>query len=337
MKLAIAILNWNGRDLLERYLPSVVENSSMHKVYVIDNASADDSVSFVKKEFPSVELIEFDQNHGYAGGYNLALSQIEEELVILLNSDVRVTADWCAPLVEAFKHDPKLAACQPKILDDKCPELFEYAGASGGFLDKLGYPYCRGRIFDSIERDKGQYDDPVDIHWASGAALAVRRSMFLETGGFDKSYFAHQEEIDLCWRFRRWGYSIKVIPDSVVYHLGGATLSTESPRKTYLNFRNSLLSLVKNGPSGKWVVLVFCRMVLDGIQAVRFILSGDFSKFTAVLKAHFSFYNRLGAAMEKRKRLRRENVNVSACYNNFPCSSIVFNYFIIGKKRFSDL
>lgn len=337
MNLAIAILNWNGRSLLEKYLPSVVEHSQPNTIYVVDNASDDDSVGFVKQEFPDVRLIEFDRNYGYAGGYNLALSQIKEELVILLNSDVRVTAGWCKPLVAAFEQQPKLAACQPKILDDKCPDLFEYAGASGGFLDKLGYPYCRGRIFDSIEQDKGQYDDPTDIHWASGAALMVNRVRFLEIGGFDESYFAHQEEIDLCWRFRRLGFKVQVIPDSVVYHLGGATLSTESPRKTYLNFRNSLVNLVKNAPQGKWIILVFLRMLLDGIQALRFLTSGDVSKFSAVFRAHIAFYGRVGDAVKKRRAFIGSTCDQIVEPDNFPTSSIVYAYFIRGRKRFSDL
>lgn len=323
-------MNWNGRSLLEKFLPSVVEHSSPARIYVADNASEDDSVSYVKQNFPTVRIIQNPVNGGYAQGYNLALAQLEEDLLILLNSDVKVTPNWLSSIPGFFERHPTLAAAQPKILDYNHPERFEYAGAAGGYIDRLGYPFCRGRIFSSIEKDEGQYDQPVPIFWASGACLMIRNKVFKEVGGFDEDYFAHQEEIDLCWRLFNKGYEVWALPQSVVYHLGGGTLDHQHPRKTFFNFRNSLFSLVKNVPGAQVILLIFSRLILDGIAGIMFVFQGRPRHTWAIVRAHFSFYSHLALFLQKRKKLARRGK-----YSKI--SSVVKAYYIDGKKRFRQL
>lgn len=334
MNLAIVILNWNGIDLLQRFLPSVVEHSKGHKIYVADNASTDTSVTWLQASYPEIQIIQNNQNLGYAGGYNLALQQVAEDVICLLNSDVEVSPGWCEPILNEFINDSNLGAAQPKILDFNNKDRFEYAGACGGFLDQLGYPYCRGRIFDHLEMDHGQYDHTVNIDWASGASLFVRKKAFEECEGFDDQYFAHQEEIDLCWRLRRLDYTIKVIPSSHVYHLGGGTLNSLNPRKTFLNFRNSLLTIVKNDNRPAYWMILFMRMVLDGVAALKFLCNGKFKHVTAILKAHLSFYQHLSDYRIKRKKLKSSSHHPK---KNKGVNSIVLKYYGLGIQRFSDL
>ncbi|MFV8224642.1 glycosyltransferase family 2 protein [Christiangramia aquimixticola] len=330
MKIGIVILNWNGKKLLEQFLPSVIEHSQAATIYVADNASTDDSVAFVKKEFPEVRIIENKHNIGYAGGYNLALQSVPEDIFILLNSDVEVTQDWLVPILETFEKEPGVAAIQPKILDFKNKNHFEYAGAAGGYIDKYGYPYCRGRIFQEIEQDHGQYNDDPYIFWASGACIAIRRKVFFEAGGFDEDFFAHQEEIDLCWRIQNMGYRIKFVSESSVFHVGGATLNTLNPKKTYLNFRNGLFLLLKNLKSQELYKILFIRMILDGLAAFRFIFSGKFQHFFAILKAHFSFYSQY--SLMKKKRPNSFIIN-----KYWDISSIVYQHFVLKKHRYTEL
>ncbi|WP_438961243.1 glycosyltransferase family 2 protein [Nonlabens sp.] len=334
MKIGIVILNWNGLALLKRYLPSVVKYSGNHSLYLADNASTDSSIAWVQENYPSVHIIAMAENRGYAGGYNLALKSVEEELVCLLNNDIEVTEDWLLPVIQLFKQDPEIAAAQPLLLDDKKRSHFEYAGAAGGYLDRLAYPYCRGRIFNSIEEHKNQYAVTTDLDWASGAAFFVKKKAFGAVGAFDESYFAHQEEIDLCWRLRHAGYRIAIAVDSQVYHLGGGTLDTLNPKKTYYNFRNSLFNIVKNDHSSSWIGIIFLRMVLDGIAAWKFLLSGKAAHFMAVFKAHISFYLGLGNVWKQRAEVQRFSkiiVPKSKVY------SIVYQYFVENKKQFLSL
>lgn len=334
MKIGIVILNWNGLALLKRYLPSVVKYSGEHSIYVADNASKDTSISWVQENYPIVRIITMNQNRGYAGGYNVALKSVEEELVCLLNNDIEVTENWLLPIIQLFEQDPEIAAAQPLLLDDKKRNYFEYAGAAGGYLDRLAYPYCRGRVFNTIEENTSQYADTTDLDWASGAAFFVKKKAFMAVGAFDESYFAHQEEIDLCWRLRHAGYKIAVSSNSVVYHLGGGTLSTLNPRKTFYNFRNSLFNIVKNDHSSSWIGIIFLRMVLDGIAAWKFLLSGKAAHFIAVFKAHLSFYLGLGKVLKHRAEVQRFSkviVRKSKVY------SIVYQYFVKNKKSFQSL
>ena len=323
MKIAVVILNWNGKKLLEQFLPSVVQNSPEATVYIADNASTDDSISFVKEHFPSVQIIKNEYNLGYAQGYNEALKQVDADIFALVNSDVEVTQNWLQPILETFKNEPNTAIVQPKILDYKHKEYFEYAGAGGGFIDKYGFPFCRGRIFDTIEKDNGQYNDTCDIFWASGACFFIRSSVFKELNGFDGDFFAHQEEIDLCWRAINKNYTIKYNGLSTIYHVGGATLNEGNPKKTFLNFRNSLFMLTKNLPKEKLFKILFIRMLLDGIAGVRFLFQGKFAHFFAVLKAHFHYYHSINRNLKKRAEFQ-----VSSYFNR---NSIVFDNYI--KKR----
>ena len=286
-KVSIVILNWNGEEMLRTFLPSVLFCSMGQdvEVCVADNGSTDGSCELVSREFPAVRLIRLDQNYGFADGYNRALEEVEAEYVVLLNSDVEVTPDWLKPLVEFMDAHPEVGACQPKILSQRNRDYFEYAGAAGGFIDKLGYPFCRGRIFEQVEKDNGQYDTDLPIFWATGAALFIRQQVYHKVGGLDGRFFAHMEEIDLCWRLRSRGYGIYCIPSSTVYHVGGATLKKENPRKTFLNFRNNLLMLYKNLPEGELKRVMFQRMFLDWIAALAFCLKGDFAAGRAVARA----------------------------------------------------
>ena len=268
----------------------MLQYSPNAQICVADNGSTDDSVAYVRQHFPQVTLVQNADNWGFAKGYNEALKSIEADIYCLLNSDVEVTPNWLDPIIQTFEDNPDIAIVQPKILDLLKRDHFEYAGAAGGFLDQLGYPFCRGRIFQSLEKDEGQYNEPGDIFWATGACLFIRREVFEELGGFDEDYFAHQEEVDLCWRAHNKGYKVYYVPDSHVFHLGGSTLSNMNPFKTYLNFRNSLFSITKNLPRKVAFVIILCRLVLDGIAALRFVFQLKFNHCVAILRAHLSFY-----------------------------------------------
>lgn len=295
-----------------------------------DNASTDESVAFVKQEYPEVGIIQNAVNGGYARGYNDALQHLSEDIFILLNSDVEVTPGWLLPIIEEFQSNQQTAAVQPKLLDYRKRDHFEYAGAAGGFIDRFGYPFCRGRIFTHIEKDLGQYDDNRKIFWASGACLAIRKSAFYEAGQLDEDFFAHQEEIDLCWRIFNMGQDIKFIADSTVYHLGGATLNSMHPKKTFFNFRNSLFALLKNAPGNLVWLLISSRLVLDGAAGIKFLFEGKPAHLWAIAKAHFSFYSHLKIFLQKRKKLSKKK-------KYFHHGSVVLSYYILGKKKFSEL
>ena len=330
MSIAVVILNWNGLELLKTYLPSVVGYSQDAQVYVLDNASTDDSLAYINKEFPQVKCIKNKQNRGYAGGYNEGLQQVKEDIFILLNNDVEVTENWLIPIIKCFETQKEVAVIQPKILDYKSREYFEYAGAAGGFLDFCGYPFCRGRIFMTLEKDEGQYDEDTEIQWASGACLAIRKVAFKNVNGFDETYFAHQEEIDLCWRIHNKGQKIWYCHDSSVYHLGGGTLNTLNPRKTFLNFRNSLFNILKNVCFPIYIFVLIKRLILDGVACVRFLFLGQFKHILAVLHAHFSFYFYFFKVFKSREKQPQKK-------EYYKTWSIVFQYFILGKKYFKDL
>ena len=325
-KIAVVILNWNGQKLLEQFLPSIIQYSKEAMIYVADNASTDDSISFVKSNFPDVKIIENNDNYGYAKGYNEALQKVEEEFYALVNSDIEVTENWLQPIIEMFTSETKTAIIQPKILDFKNKEYFEYAGAAGGFIDKYGYPFCRGRIFDTIEKDNGQYNDSIEIFWASGACFFIRKEIFKKLNGFDADFFAHQEEIDLCWRASNRKYVAKYNSKSVVYHVGAATLAQGNPKKTFLNFRNSLLMLVKNLPKNKILSVLFVRMILDGLAGFQFISKGKFKHFFAVLHAHYSFYCLFLTNYKKR------DIFQTQIY--YRSKSIVCKYYVNNDKVF---
>lgn len=339
MKTAVVILNWNGKGFLEKFLPNVVEYSAVtpsSEVIVVDNGSTDDSVKWMKNNTPKVRIIEFSENYGFTGGYNKALKCIDAEYFILLNSDVEVTPGWLNPLVDLMDNNPNVAACMPKIKAYHNPKSFEYAGASGGFIDKYGYPFCRGRILENLELDNGQYDDPREVFWATGACLMVRANLYNENGGLDEDFFAHMEEIDFCWRLQRLGYKIMCQPESEVYHVGGGALPNNSPRKLFLNYRNNLLMLYKNLPQKNYRRTLFVRMVLDGVSACMYLASFKFSYFKAVFKAHWAFYKMLKTFKHKRKDLQAKETatTITGIYKK----SIVLRFFKARKKlRFSDL
>jgi GT2 family glycosyltransferase len=329
LKIAIVILNWNGKALLEQFLPSVVKNSEEADIYLADNASSDDSVAYTKQCFPQIKIIQNTENGGYAKGYNHALQQVDADVFCLLNSDVEVTQNWLSPVIEVFKNDTNTAIIQPKILDYKRKDYFEYAGAAGGFIDKYGYPYCRGRVFSTIEKDIGQYNDTAQIFWASGACLFIKKDVFKSLNGFDKSFFAHMEEIDLCWRAKNLGFNVTYVGTSTVYHVGGATLSNVNPKKTFLNFRNSLFTLVKNA-YGNIFFLVLTRLLLDGFAGVKFLVGLKPVHTLAIIRAHFSFYKHLSILLKKRKTLNQRS-------KYYTKTSIVWSYFALRKKRFNSL
>ena len=287
--LSIVILNWNGANMLRRFLPSVIEHSPEAEVIVADNGSTDDSMRLLAEEFPHIRTIRLDRNYGFAEGYNRALAQVDSDLYLLLNSDVRVEEGWLSPMLSYMETHPEVAACQPKIRCEWAPDMLEYAGACGGYIGRLGFPFCRGRILGTVERDEGQYDTIAQVAWATGAALLIRREAYIEAGGLDARFFAHQEEIDLCWRLRSRGYSIVCIPQSVVYHVGGGTLPTESPRKAYLNFRNNLLLLYKNLPEKTFRYVMPWRRLLDAAAALHFLVGGHWAACRAVCRAHIDF------------------------------------------------
>ncbi len=337
IKVAVVILNWNGKTFLERFLPSVVNysNDVGVEVWVADNGSTDDSLLFLKENYPTVKIIEFDKNFGFTGGYNRALKQINAEYYVLLNSDIEVTENWINPIIYFMDGHKDVAAAMPKLLSYNDKDSFEYAGAAGGFIDKLGYPFCRGRILNELEKDEGQYDEASEIFWATGASLFVRADIFHSSGGLDEEFFAHMEEIDLCWRLKNFGHKIMYIPQSKVYHVGGGTLPNDNPRKLFLNYRNNLYLLYKNLPKGHFLHVLFFRMVLDGLSAITYLLQGKVSFFIAVIKAHFAFYSTLGAFKKKRNEIaHKRTVNN---HNEIFKRSIVFSFFVRNVRKFSGL
>ncbi|MBN2638621.1 MAG: glycosyltransferase family 2 protein [Bacteroidales bacterium] len=330
-KTAVVILNYNGAHFLKKFLPNVLEKSPEAEVIIADNASTDNSVELMQSEFPSVRLLQLESNTGYAGGYNIALKQIDAEYYVLLNSDIEVTDNWLEPLIRIMNEEPDLAACQPKILafDDK--NRFEYAGASGGFIDQYGYPFCRGRIMEHTETDEKQYNDSSEVFWATGACLMVKGKVFHQLDGFDADFFAHMEEIDFCWRAKNEGHKIKVVPKSVVYHVGGGTLPKSSPQKTYLNFRNNFMLLYKNLPKKQLGKVIAARLFLDGIAGIKFLLDGHIKDMIAVIRAHFYFYRHLSRLRKKRKKLKQNDI--SQIYKG----NIVWAHYVKGIQKFSDL
>ncbi len=329
MKIAVVILNWNGQKLLKQFLPSVVKYSQEAEIFVADNDSTDDSILFLKHNFPTVHIIQNKENFGFAKGYNEALKRIKADFFALVNSDLEVTENWLQPIINTFINEPKTAIIQPKILDFKSKNYFEYAGAAGGFIDKFGYPFCRGRIFETIEKDNNQYNDNSEIFWASGACFFIRSNVYNQLHGFDESFFAHQEEIDLCWRAFNKGFIIKYNAQSTVYHVGAATLQTGNPRKTFLNFRNSLLMLTKNLPKSSLIQVLFFRMILDGIAGLKFLFQGKLQHFLEILKAHLSFYLLFLKNYKKRDNYQSEKY--------FKLKSIVYSYYINNGKVFEKV
>ena len=336
-QVAVVILNWNGKKYLEQYLPSVLKHSAGpgYRIVVADNNSSDDSVSFIRNHFPEIGIITFDKNHGFSRGYALALSQIEAEYYVLLNSDVEVTENWLDPLLKIMDSDERIAAVMPKIRSYNRMDFFEYAGAAGGYIDKYGYPFCRGRILTCTEKDEGQYDDLKEIFWASGACMFLRAKAYRRTGGFDGDFFAHMEEIDLCWRLKRLGYTIYYCPDSVVYHVGGGTLPNDNPRKLYYNYRNSLFLLFKNINPAGFITILLPRIFLDAISAMAYLIQGKVSFFLAVLRAHCRFYWKLPLLVNKRTIFNRiiARNNVTMIYPK----SIVYQFFVKKIRNFRQL
>ena len=335
MRVSVVILNWNGIDFLRKFLPSLINScEGLAEVVVADNASTDNSLSFILTHHTSVKIIEFDKNYGFTGGYNRALKQINTEYYVLLNSDVEVSPHWLPPLIELMDSDPSIAACQPKMLAHHQKDYFEYAGAAGGFIDFLGYPFCRGRIFQELEKDVGQYNDNKEVFWASGACMFIRSSCYHEVEGLDEQFFAHMEEIDLCWRLKNRGHKIMYCGSSFVYHVGGGTLPKSNPRKTYLNFRNNLSMVYKNG-KGIIIFKILARTVLDSIAAVKFLLSGGIKESWAVFRAHFSFYRRLPylhLARQNNKKTKFLNAETGILKK-----SIVFLHYLKGTRNFNDI
>lgn len=337
IKVAIVILNWNGKDFLQKFLPSVIHYSDKpeFKVYLVDNHSVDDSVSFVRLAYPEIGIIEFDINYGFARGYSLSLPKIESEYYVLLNSDVEVTKGWLEPLVQLLDNNPQIAAAMPKILSFDRKEYFEYAGAAGGFIDKFGYPFCQGRILSEVEKDNGQYNTAREIFWASGACMFLRTSAYSKTGGLDGDFFAHMEEIDLCWRLKRLGYKIFYCPDSIVYHVGGGTLPNNNPRKLYYNYRNNLYLLFKNLTGLSYLTIFFPRMILDGLSAIIYLMKGQVSFFFSVFRAYLRFFINLKKLYIKRHIFNKiiARNKVSQIYEG----SIVYAFFIQRIRSFKDL
>jgi GT2 family glycosyltransferase len=336
-KTAIVILSWNGIGYLQKFLGVAVKNSSSNgtALFVADNGSTDGSAEWVEKNFSTVKIIRLDENHGFAGGYNLALQQIDAEYFILLNSDIEVTPGWTEPLITFMDNNPDAASCQPKILSWHNREYFEYAGAAGGFIDKYGYPFCRGRIFNINEKDCGQYDSGKEVFWSSGACMIVRAAAWKKCLGFDADFFAHMEEIDLCWRFHSAGLRVCYTPESVVYHVGGGVLPYDSPFKTYLNFRNNLFLLYKNLPQEALHTTLFIRKLLDGIAVFVFIITGKFANVKAVWKAHMDYYKSIDALKKKRESVK--NLITAVSSNLVLNKSIVFEFYIKRNKTFDKL
>lgn len=332
---AIVILNHNGRELLQTFLPSVVQHSLGYEVIVADNGSTDDSLVLLSSRFPQVRVIPFGQNLGFCRGYNEALRQVQADYYVLLNSDVEVTPGWLPPMVRLLEQDPQIGACQPKIRSYHHRELLEYAGAGGGYLDRWGYPFCRGRLFDTVEEDRGQYDNVQPVFWATGACLLVRVKAYWELGGLDEDFFAHMEEIDFCWRLQNVGYKVFYYGRSHVYHVGGGTLPQNNPQKTYLNFRNGLALLYKNLPDKALALTLRVRLVLDGIAALRLLLKGDRAGVKAIWDAHGHFF-RNRSRLEQKRQAARPKKNLSGL-SGLYAKSVVWQYFGKGKKKFTDL
>ena len=331
-KTAVVILNWNGRKFLEKFLPSVITFSKEDaEIIIADNASSDDSLEFMQKEYPEIRVIKNAENGGFSKGYNDALSQIDADFYVLLNSDIEVTPHWIKPIITLMESDKTIAVRQPKLLSYAEPEKFEYAGAAGGFIDKYGYPFCRGRIFQNLETDNGQYDNVCEIFWASGAAMFVRADLYHKYGGLDNDFFAHMEEIDFCWRLKNEGYKVMYCPDSKVFHVGGGTLPKNNSKKTYLNFRNNFYLLYKNLPSDKLLKVFIIRLLLDFVAGIKFLTEGGYKDLFAVVKAHFSFYFSIKKNFKKRKSISQKNV--TEMYNG----NIVWEHYIRKKKIFSEL
>ena len=331
--LAIVILNWNGKDFLKKFLPSVVTFSKDAKIIVADNASSDDSIVFLQSNYPEIQIIVNESNGGFAKGYNDALKQIDSDLYLLLNSDIEVTENWLEPLLKVMK-DPSVAGCQPKILAYNNKDYFEHAGASGGYLDHNYFPFCRGRILNKFEKDEGQYDGQTEIFWATGAAILIRAELFHRVNGFDEAFFAHMEEIDLCWRIKKLGYKFIVEPKSFIYHVGGGTLPYLSPKKSYLNFRNSLFMLVKNH-EGNWFPKLVYRMLLDGLAAVRFIALREWKHLASVFNAHMALYKHLPVLLQQRKEIQQYKgiTNKAGLYQG----SIIWARYFKGVTKFKEL
>jgi GT2 family glycosyltransferase len=336
-KTAIVILNWNGIGYLQKFLGVAVVCSSTENtvLYVADNGSTDGSPDWVEKNFPSVKLIRLNKNYGFAGGYNMALQQIDCEYFVLLNSDIEVTPGWTEPLIEFMENNPDAASCQPKILSWHRRDHFEYAGAAGGYIDKYGYPFCRGRIFNYAEKDTGQYDTREDIFWSSGACMIVRSEAWKKCEGFDADFFAHMEEIDLCWRFKKAGYRVCYVYESVVYHIGGGVLPYNSPFKTYLNFRNNLFLLYKNLPDRNLHKTLFIRKILDGIAAGLFLITGKFANIRSIWRAHMDYYKSISSLIKKREFVKTLSKEESS--TGILNKSIVFEFYIKRIKTFGKL
>ena len=332
LKVAVVILNWNGREFLEKFLPGVIENSkNQAEIIIADNASTDDSIEFLKTNFPQIRVIQNRKNEGFAKGYNDALLQVNAQYYILLNSDIEVTPNWINPVIDMMDSDELIAVCQPKLRSFYERDKFEYAGAAGGFIDKYGYPFCRGRIFQTMESDTGQYNDPLEIFWATGACMFVRADVYQKLGGLDKRFFAHMEEIDFCWRAKNQGYKIMYCPDSTVFHVGGGTLPKKSWKKTYLNMRNNNIMLFKNLPQKRVLKVFIARVFLDGIAALKFLFDGGVKDLFAVVKAHWKFFSMVPQLKKERKIIIHHPV--SKIYKK----NLVVEYFLKGKRKFSDL
>jgi GT2 family glycosyltransferase len=336
-KTAVVILNWNGLGYLKKFLEVTIVNSSsqLTKIYVADNASSDGSAEWIEKEYPLINLIRLDKNYGFADGYNKALQQIDAEYFILLNSDIEVTVGWTVPLVGFMEQNPRVASCQPKILSWKNRDEFEYAGAAGGFIDKFGYPFCRGRIFSFVEKDTGQYNSNTEIFWSSGACMIVRADAWKKCLGFDKDFFAHMEEIDLCWRFQKAGYRVCFVPGSVVYHVGGGALPYDSPFKTYLNFRNNLFLLYKNLPDRNFHLNLFLRKSLDALSAAMFLFTGRFKNVVSVLNAHIDYYKSIRVLKLKRESVKK--LTITESLSTIMNKSLVLEFYIKGIRTFNKL
>lgn len=333
MTTAVVILNWNGKKMLERFLPSVTAHTQGDaEVIIADNGSTDDSLDFVRAQYPGLRIIELDKNYGFAGGYNRALQQVKADYYVLLNDDVEVTPGWIEPVVAQMQQHPDTAICQPKLLMYDQRDTFEYAGGAGGFLDKYGYPFCRGRMFTSLEQDNGQYNTPSEIFWASGAAMFVRADVWHQLGGLDDDFFAHMEEIDFCWRAKNAGYRVEYCPQSTVFHVGGGTLPKSNPRKTYLNFRNNMALLYKNLPKRRLAWVMCSRIVLDYVAGFKFLMERKPKEFSAVVDAHKAFYKWLPQLKKKRQGLKQQS-RVSGMYKGL----LLIDYYLLGKKKYSDL
>jgi GT2 family glycosyltransferase len=329
---AVVILNWNGKDFLEKFLPEVVAYSREDaEIIVADNNSSDDSVSFLQDNFPEIRIIQNKENGGFAKGYNDALKKVDAKYYILLNSDIEVSPNWINPLYKLMEENEDIAACQPKLIDYNNKSKFEYAGAAGGFIDYLGFPFCRGRIFFNLEEDKAQYNDTTEVFWATGACLMIRSELYHKNDGLDEDFFAHMEEIDLCWRLKNQGHKIYYCGESTVYHVGGGTLPKSNSKKTYLNFRNNYILLLKNLPRQKIFAVFFLRFILDQIASLKFLFTGGFKDFIAVHKAYFHFLRKYKT--HKKKRLKNIHSYPSKTYQK----SIVWQHYLKGKKTYKEI